>query len=102
MSDAKTTPTTPMHFVPGYDYWQRSMHDNLDRMKAFYDEYAKLEEATLGHARSNMAEGARMLTETMNYQAKLSSEWRKLAFEATKRTMEMLTPHSATTPTAGH
>ena len=52
MSDAKTTPTTPMSFVPGYDYWQRSMHDNLDRMKAFYDEYAKLNAFLHSHSYS--------------------------------------------------
>ena len=70
--------------------WAKAMHDGFERSKAFWDEYAKLESQGLAHARTVMGEQGKLGVEAMNYVAGLGQEWRKLAFESTKRTMDML------------
>lgn len=71
---------------------QRALHDGVERTKALWDEYARLEAQGLAHSRTMVAEGAKMVGETLGYAAQLTAEWRKLSLEATRRALEMFTP----------
>jgi hypothetical protein len=76
----------------GAESVQRAMHDGVERSRAFWDEYARLEAQGLAHGRTMVSEGAKMAGETLTYAAQLAAEGRKLSLEATRRTLEMLAP----------
>lgn len=82
----------PMPAMFGAESIQKAMHDGVERTKAFWEEFSRLESQGMTHARTMVGESARMATESMNYAATLGAEWRKLSLEATRRTFEMLTP----------
>lgn len=86
---APTTPSLPfgMPFMPpfGADMWSKAMHDGMDRARAFWDEYARLEAQGLAHTRTMLGESARLANETLTYAAHLGTEWRKMSFDAMKR-----------------
>jgi hypothetical protein len=82
----------PMPAMFGAESVQKAMHDGVERTRAFWEEYSRLEAQGMTHARTMVGESARMAAETMNYAATLGAEWRKLSLEATRRTLEMLTP----------
>ena len=86
------TQSFPFAAMFGAESFQRAMTDGIERTRAFWDEYTRLEAQGMTHARTVVGESARMATETMNYAATLGAEWRKLSLEATRRTFEMLTP----------
>ncbi len=86
------SPSFPFSAMFGAEGIQRAMTDGIERTRAFWDEYSRLEAQGMTHARTLVGESARMATETMSYAATLGAEWRKLSLEATRRTFEMLTP----------
>ncbi len=83
MSDTKTsqaqqTPETVFPFLGMFD-------EQLKRFDAFQKELAKLEQKNLEQARAMIDESAKLMKETLDYQAKLSQEWRKLVVDSTRR-----------------
>ncbi len=90
--DTKTAaaPSFPFPMPFATDAWQKAMRDGMERANAFWTEYAHLEQQGLTHARTVMGEGAKMATHSFEYAVHLGTEWRKLAMESTKRSMEML------------
>lgn len=83
MSDQKTsqtqqTPELGFPFLGMFD-------EQLKRWDALQKEMAKLEQKNLEQARLMIDESAKMMKESLEYSAKLSAEWRKLALETTRR-----------------
>ncbi|MFO0650600.1 MAG: hypothetical protein U0326_30540 [Polyangiales bacterium] len=91
-SSTKSPSAFPFPAMFGAESFQKAMADGMERTRAFWDEYSRLESQGMTHARTMVGESARMATETMNYASTLGAEWRKLSLEATRRTFEMLTP----------
>lgn len=83
MSDTKTSQTqqaaeTAFPFFGMFD-------DQLKRWDALQKEMAKLEQRNLEQARQMIDESAKLMKETLDYSAKLSAEFRKLAVDSTRR-----------------
>lgn len=90
-----TKPAASIFALPalfGAEGAQRALHDGVERARAFWDEYARLEAQGLTHGRAMLTEGARMAGESLGYASLLTAEWRKLSLEATRRTLEFFTP----------
>ena len=92
-----------MPFAPpfGYDAWRKAMEDGLDRMRGACEEFGRVEAQGAVQARTAIDEGARLMRESVQYATTLSAEWRRASLEATRRTLEMMTPaHAAHAPGA--
>jgi hypothetical protein len=89
-STKSTTGVFPFTMPWMGDAWSRAMHDGFERTKGFWDEYAKLEAQGIAHARTLLSEQNKLGLEAMGYMATLGHEWRKLAFESTRRTLDLL------------
>lgn len=83
MSDPKTSQTqqsadTVFPFFGMFD-------DQLKRFEQFQKELVKLEQKNLEQARLMIDESAKLMKESLDYSAKLSAEFRKLALDSTRR-----------------
>ena len=72
----------------------KMMEDQLDRMQAFQAEIAKLEAKGMEHARQAIDEAARLWKESISYGAQLTAAWRNLAIDATRRSVDAMTPRA--------
>ena len=88
----KTSPTFPFALPFGADAYRKAMTDAQERWGALLDDAAKVEGQGVSHAKSMVDEGAKLAHETLAYWATLHGEWRRMAVEATKRSMDMLSP----------
>jgi len=70
----------------------RLLHDQVNRAEAVANGYAKLEHRGADHARIFIEEWARLAQATLSYSLELSDQWRRVSIEATRRTLEALTP----------
>jgi hypothetical protein len=70
----------------------KMMEDQLDRMQAFQAEIAKLEAKGVEQARQAIDEAARLWKESLSYGAQLGAAWRNLAIDATRRSVDAMTP----------
>ena len=105
MSDqTQTTPSNPFAaFLGGAhpffaafggDAWRKGVTDHLARVQAVTDEVARVEAQGMTHARTMIDESAKLAQETMSYAAQLSAEWRKVMFEAARRSLDLVNPGS--------
>jgi hypothetical protein len=63
--------------------------DTLHRsMKAYWDEMAAFENAVYERAKAATADFAALATESMAHAAALTTEWRKMTIEATRKLTE--------------
>lgn len=97
-----TTPSNPFaHFLGaanpflaafGGDAWRKGVTDHLARVQAVTDEVARVEAQGMAHARTMVDESAKLAQETMSYAAQLSAEWRKVMFEAARKSLDLVHP----------
>jgi hypothetical protein len=86
MSDTKTSQT--QQTAPGPEVafpFFGLFDDQLKRWESLQKELAKLEQKNLEQARLMIDESAKLMKETIEYSAKLSQEWRRLATESARR-----------------
>lgn len=84
--------TSPFPFALPFtgEAMHKAMADGFERTKAFWDEYARLEAQGLAHARTVMGEHNKLGVGALEFAAHLGQEWRKLALESSKRTLDMM------------
>ncbi len=107
MSDTTETPKTDSPANPfaaffgagnpfmgafGGDAWRKGVADHLARVQAVTDEVARVEAQGFAHSRMMIDESAKLAQETLSYATQLSSEWRKMMFEAARKSIELVTP----------
>jgi hypothetical protein len=72
--------------------WKKLVDDHVARMDLAFGEAARLEGQGLEHARTAFTEVARLSQDTFAFWGQLTSEWRKLSLDATRRVGELITP----------
>lgn len=105
MSDAAQTPTTAAPANPfaaffgaanpwmaGAEAWRKGVTDHLARAQAAADEVARVEAQGLAHTRTMIDESAKLAHETLGYASALSAEWRKMMFEAARKSFDLVAP----------
>lgn len=88
----KTTPAFPFAMPFGVAALQKSVSDAQARWGSLLDDAAKVEAQGAAHTRMMMDEGVKLAQETFSYWAQLREDWRRVSLEATKRTLDTLTP----------
>ena len=82
--------TKPSQVQQAQGVWKKMIDDQVAKTTALHDELAKLEAQRSEQATQAIEEMARMTRESLSYMGQLSTEWRKLSLEATKRAAEMM------------
>jgi hypothetical protein len=77
---------------PALAAFRQLAEEQATRFSSMKDEAAKLEAEARTRAEDGAAEYARLLKETVHYGVQVSSEWRKLMVEATRRVADILIP----------
>jgi hypothetical protein len=72
--------------------WTKMLGDTLARMELAGAEIARVQEQALEQNRHAIDEMAKLSKDSFNYFGQLSTEWRKLTLEATRKAAELLTP----------
>ena len=105
MSDQPTSPQSnpfatlfgaanPLFAAFGVDAWRKGVSDHIARVQAVTDEYTRVEAQGMTHARAMFEESAKLTQETISYAAQLSIEWRKVMFEAARKSLDLVTPNA--------
>jgi Zn finger protein HypA/HybF involved in hydrogenase expression len=84
-----TTATSQVQQVVGV--WQKSWNDHVSRVTSIYEEVGKVEAKQVEQVTTAVDEMAKLTRETMSYGAQLAAEWRRLSFEAARKSTEMFT-----------
>ena len=72
------------------DAWNKMVTEQTDRIASMYDEISKLETKGFEQTRNAIEETNKLVRSSLEYQMQLTSEWRKLALETTRRAAEMM------------
>ena len=70
------------------DFWMKTMKDQVGRFEAFQKEMERYELQGFERAGEAIDEAAKLSRESMGYAQKLGTEWRKISFEALKKSSE--------------
>ncbi len=103
MSDPPTSPPSnpfaavfaamnPLFAAFGVDVWRKGVSDHIARVQAVTDEYTRVEAQGMAHARTMFEESAKLTRATVSYAAQLSIEWRKVMFEAARKSLDLVGP----------
>lgn len=84
--------SNPFFAAMGGDAWRKGVTDHLARVQAVTDEVARVEAQGFAHTRTMIDESAKLAQETVSYASQLSAEWRKLMFEAARKSLDLVTP----------
>lgn len=91
MADKTTSQT--QQSAPGNGAARTSMlDDTFQRMEGFWTELSTVEKKGADRARQAIDEYAKLMKATLDYNLELSSEWRRLALESTRRCTELFQP----------
>jgi len=74
------------------DVWTKMTSEQIARMDQMADQLHKLNGQAVEKAREAIDETARLMKESISYATALSTEWRKITVDATKKAAEMVTP----------
>jgi len=77
------------------DGFARLIEDQVERSRAIVDELAVYEGVAMQRARVAIEDLARLTVDTIDYTARIAAEWRKLAIDAGRRTVEAMAPRAA-------
>ena len=81
-------------FARGQEVIARLVQENVGRTHKLLDELAAYEAVAVERARAAVADLARLATDSLEYGARLSAEWRKLAVDTTRRVVEQTPPRA--------
>jgi hypothetical protein len=71
--------------------WQKMLADSIARMELASAEVARMQETALSQNRQAIDEMAKLSRDSVDYFGQLSTEWRKLTLEATRKAAELFT-----------
>lgn len=74
------------------DLWVKSTQEQIARMDQMAEQLHKVQGQAVDRTREAIDESARLMKESLAYSVQLSSEWRKVTLEATKKTADLYTP----------
>ncbi len=74
------------------DVWTKLTNDQVARMDQMAEQLHKLNGQAVDKTRQAIDETARLMKESLTYATDLSTEWRKITVDATKKAAEMVTP----------
>jgi hypothetical protein len=80
------------HVQHAQDAWKKMIDDGVARWELMLGEVAKYEGQGVGQAKTAVEEMAKLQMDTLGYFGQLSSEWRKLSIDATRKATEIFTP----------
>lgn len=69
----------------GFGMWKKAWDDHVTRVNAIFGEVNKLEQKNAEQFTNAVDEVAKMTRENLAYATQLTSEWRKLSLETTKK-----------------
>lgn len=75
-----------------WDVWAKAAAAEATRMDQLASEMHKMQAQAVARTCEAIDESARLMKESVNYASQLSSEWRKITLETTKKAAEMVTP----------
>ena len=87
-----TNETVNANIQQATETFKKLMTEQNARIEKMTEELAKIEAKGLDQMRTAIEEATRLMKSSLDYQAQLSAEWRKMAVEATRRATEMMTP----------
>ena len=76
------------------DSWKKMVDEHAARVASMVEEMGRLEARGLEQARGALDEAQKLVRTSLDYQAQLTAEWRKLAVETTRRAAEMILPRA--------
>lgn len=65
--------------------WKRMVDEQSGRMESIYAEMAKVEDKGVERLHSAVDESARLMKDSFSWYSELSTEWRKMSLDATRR-----------------
>ncbi len=81
-------------FARGQEMFSQLMSEQLARTQKVMDELASYEAVAAQRARAAVADLAKLVTDSLDYCAKLSAEWRKAAVDGGRRAVEHVAPRA--------
>ena len=101
MTETKNTQNTFKSFVPfnvdeipGIDTWKKLADEGLNRYVSWLDEMAKLQKNSYEQLTKTIDERSKMLSESLAYAQKLTTEWHKMTVDTTKKVVDMVKPQN--------
>ncbi len=79
----------PQQFL---DVWVKMTNEQVARMDQMAEQLHKLNGQTVERTREAIDETARLMKESLSYATQLSTEWRKITLDATKKAADMVAP----------
>lgn len=81
-------------FTRGQEAFAQMVREQITRTERVMDELAEYEAVAVRRAREAVSDLAKLATDSLDYCAKLSAEWRKLAVETSRRAVEQVKPRA--------
>ncbi|ACY13119.1 hypothetical protein [Haliangium ochraceum] len=75
-------------WAAGMDSWKQTTREGLERMQNMWTQLGELEETAAARVQQSVTELSEMMTTSAMQIAKLSRDWRELAFDAVRRSTE--------------
>jgi hypothetical protein len=84
MSDTKTSQVQDHQAA-----WKKMVDDQIGRTELAYAEMARIQEQVLTHNKQAIDDMAKLTKDSVDYFAELSSQWRKLTLEVTRKAVDL-------------
>jgi|JI10StandDraft_1071094.scaffolds.fasta_scaffold02649_15 hypothetical protein len=81
-------------FARGQEAFAQMMHEQIARSQKVMAELATYEAVALERTRAAVADLTKLATDSLDYCAKLSAEWRKVAAESSRKVVEQVAPRA--------
>jgi len=74
------------------DLWAKATQEQIARMDQMSEQLHKMQGQAVERTREAIDETARLMKESLAYSTQLSTEWRKISLDATKKAADLYTP----------
>ena len=78
--------------LPGMDSFKRATDEQLSRLTQMLDEAAKLQTRWFESTTQSANESGELVKSSIKYFNELSTEWRRISLEGTKKAIELIAP----------
>ncbi len=73
-----------------YDAWKKMVDDQLGRIEDLSQEFARYQQQGMDQAQGAIDELAELMKDSLNHTAQLTSEWRRMALDSTRKAGDMM------------
>jgi hypothetical protein len=81
-------------FARGQEMFSQLMNEQIARTQKVMDEFANYEAVAAQRARAAVADLAKLATDSLDYCAKVTAEWRKVAVDNGRKAVEQVAPRA--------